>query len=71
MGVRVVKFPPSRGPNSLFFCDFETFSTFPIAWRIGYLILVLVEKVNIPISFNIGFFELAKVDSDSEEHVYV
>ena len=28
-----------------------------------------VEKFNILISFNIGFFELGKVDSDSEDHV--
>ena len=28
-GVRVINLPPSRGPISLFFCDFETFRTFP------------------------------------------
>jgi hypothetical protein len=53
-----------------FFSGFIIFRAFPIFWRNAYLILVLVEKVNIPISFNIGFFELGKVDSDSEDHVF-
>ena len=52
-----------------FFSDFEISRAFPIFWRCDYLISVLVEKVNILISFNIGFFELATVDSDSEDHV--
>ena len=39
-----------------FVSDFETFRTFPTFWRFGYLILVLMERVNIHISFNIRFF---------------
>ena len=70
-GVRVINSPPSRGPNSLFFSGFDISRAFPIFWRIGYFILVLVERVNIPISFNIRFFESVKVDSDSEDHVYI
>ena len=52
-----------------FFSDFRISRVFLTFWRIGPLILVLVKRVNIPISFNIGFFESAKVDSDSEDHV--
>ena len=70
LGKRVIHLPPSHGPNSLFFSDFEISRAFPIFWQSGYFILVLVEKVNILISFNIGFFELATVDSDSEDHLY-
>ena len=54
-----------------FFCGFEISRAFPIFWRRAYLILVPVEKVNILISFNIGFFELGKVDSDSEDHFFL
>ena len=68
-GVPGNNLPPSRGPNSLFFSGFDISRAFPIYWRRGYLIFVLVEKVNILISFNIGFFELATMDSDSEDHV--
>ena len=57
--------------NFTFFSSFEISRAFPICWRSGYLILVTVEKVNILISFNIGFLESVTVDSDSEDHVYI
>ena len=47
-----------------FFSGFRISREFTIFWRNAYFILVLMEKFNIPISFNIGFFELGKVDSD-------
>ena len=68
-GVQWVTLPPSRGPNSLF-SGFRISRVFPIySWN-GPLILVLVERVDIPNSFNIGFFESARMDSDSEDHIY-
>ena len=68
-GVRRNNLPPSRGPISLFFSGFRISRAFPIYSWIGPLILVLVESVEIPNSFNIGFFESVTVDSDSEDHV--
>jgi hypothetical protein len=56
MGVRVINLPPSPGLISLFFCDFRVSRAFSHFLWSGPLVLMLLERVNIPISFNIWFF---------------
>ena len=62
-------FPAFLWSEFTFFSGFRISRAFQIYSWMGPLILVLVERVDIPNSFNIGFFESAPVDSDSEDHV--